>query len=228
VLYRYSLRQAIEDNYVKSVQYVAKADDLRDKGQKWQLIANRHNEKVNELKGLGILPITIIVAQKTRSCDAIAADFKDFLKDSQGLSDEQGEKPTVQFYEGKAGLLSTHEDIYLNKFGDEPVYMVYSRDLVGNLFTQKEGETMKMRRLSKGIKSKVVYTSEHDTKPSDETGDRLKIDFSKYPINTDIAIYGDQIKISIFGKRLSGISIKSKELATTLKSLINYIFDNQK
>ena len=89
VLYRYSLRQAIEDNYVKSVQYVAKADDLRDKSQKWQLIANRHNEKVNELKGLGILPITIIVAQKTRSCDAIATDFKEFLKESQGLSDEQ-------------------------------------------------------------------------------------------------------------------------------------------
>lgn len=89
VLYRYSLRQAIEDGYVKSIQYVAKADGLRDKTQKWQLIANKHNERVEEIKGLGILPITIVVAQKTRSCDTIAAEFKEFLKESQGLSDEQ-------------------------------------------------------------------------------------------------------------------------------------------
>lgn len=89
VLYRYSLRQAIENGYVKSVQYVAKADDLRDKSQKWQLVVNKHNERVDEIKGLGILPITIVVTQKTRSCDAIAAEFKEFLKKSQGLSDEQ-------------------------------------------------------------------------------------------------------------------------------------------
>ena len=89
VLYRYSLRQAIENGYVKSVQYVAKADDLRDKSQKWQLIANKHNERVDEIKGLGILPITIVVTQKTRLCDTIAAEFKEFLKESQGLSDEQ-------------------------------------------------------------------------------------------------------------------------------------------
>jgi hypothetical protein len=172
--------------------------------------------------------LELFVERQIHSLEENKKSLDIIIPQLKGMQREQGEKPTVQFYEGKAGLLSTHEDIYLNKFGDEPVYMVYSRDLVGNLFTQKEGETMKMRRLSKGIKSKVVYTSEHDTKPSDETGDRLKIDFSKYPINTDIAIYGDQIKISIFGKRLSGISIKSKELATTLKSLINYIFDNQK
>lgn len=89
VLYRYSLRQAIENSYVKSVQYIVKADGMRDKSQKWQLVVNKHNERVDEVKGLGILPITIVVAQKTRSCDSIAAEFKDFLKETQGLSDEQ-------------------------------------------------------------------------------------------------------------------------------------------
>jgi len=89
VLYRYSLRQAIEENYVKGVQYVAKADDLRDKNQKWQLIISKHNEKVDELKGLGILPITIVVAQKINTCNVIASEFKELLKEAEGLSDEQ-------------------------------------------------------------------------------------------------------------------------------------------
>lgn len=145
----------------------------------------------------------------------------------RGMQREGGEKPSVRFYEGKEGLLSTHEDIYANKFGDEPVYMVYPRGVVKDVFTEKENEILRNRRLSKNIKSKVVYTSETDTRPSDSTGERLKIDYKKYPVKADIAVYGDEIRISIFGKRLSGISIKSQELADTLKSLINYIFDTQ-
>lgn len=62
---------------------------MRDKSQKWQLVVNKHNERVDEVKGLGILPITIVVTQKTRLCDTIAAEFKEFLKETQGLSDEQ-------------------------------------------------------------------------------------------------------------------------------------------
>lgn len=146
----------------------------------------------------------------------------------KGLSREEGSKPLVRFYEGKEGLLGTHEDIYSHNFGNEPVYMVYSRDIVKNIFTQKESEMMKNRRLSKKIKSKAIYTSENEVILSDSTGDRIQIDYKKYPISTDIAIYGDEIRISIFGKKLSGISIKSIELASTLKSLINYIFDSKK
>jgi len=116
VLYRYSLRQAIEENYVKSVQYVAKADDLRDKNQKWQLIVNKHNEKVNEMKGLGILPITIVVAQQTRSCDLIVVEFKEFLKESQGLSEEQvNEKVLVAHSKSKENYRLSDIDNSENK-----------------------------------------------------------------------------------------------------------------
>lgn len=162
-----------------------------------------------------------LLEENKKSLDIIIPQLKSIQR-------EQGEKPMVQFYDGKEGLLSTHDDIYAKKFGDEPVYMIYSRDLIKDLFDKKEGDMMRERRLSKGIRSKVIYTSKFDTKPSDETGDRMKIDEGKYPLNTDIGIYGDQIKISIFGKRLSGISIRSQELADTLKSLINYIFDHDK
>lgn len=89
VIYRYSLRQAIEDNYVKSVQYIAKSDDIRDRDQKWQIIVNRHIERVEELKGIGILPITIVVTQKINACNLTAAEFKNFLKEVKGLSDEE-------------------------------------------------------------------------------------------------------------------------------------------
>lgn len=89
VIYRYSLKQAIEDGYVKSVQYVPKADSPRDDNQRWQVIYNKHQEKVDELKGINIRPITIVIAQKITSCNKIADGFKEFLRESEGLSDEQ-------------------------------------------------------------------------------------------------------------------------------------------
>jgi hypothetical protein len=63
--------------------------------------------------------------------------------------------------------------------------------------------------------------------PARENTERLKIDEQKYPLSSEISILGDLVKISIFGQKLSGISIRSRDLAQTLKSLIDYIFDQR-
>ncbi len=145
----------------------------------------------------------------------------------KGVSRGDGEKPAVQFFDGKEGVISSNQDIFATKLNNEPVYMIYSRDLVKGIFTDKEAQQMREKRISNGIKSKAIYTSQNDDKPSDETGDRIKIEGDRYPISSDITIYGDRVKIAILGKRLSSISIKSPEFAETLKSLIKYIFDHK-
>lgn len=140
---------------------------------------------------------------------------------------EQGEKPLVQFFEGKEGVISSSHNIFSKKIDDEPVYIVYSKDTVTDVFSEKEAKEMRELRISKGIKSKAIYTFKEGEKPSDETGDRMKINGDEYPIASDITIYGDQVRVAVFGKRLSGIFIKNRELADTLKSLIKYIFDHK-
>lgn len=139
----------------------------------------------------------------------------------------QGEKPLVQFFDGKEGVLSSNNDTFALKIDDELLYNIYSADLVAELLDPKEKAKLRENRISKGIKSKAIYTSASIERPSDETGDRMKIDSNKYPISTDISIYGDRVRIAILGKKPSGISIKSKELAETLKSLVKYIFDHK-
>ncbi|MDO8589864.1 MAG: helix-turn-helix domain-containing protein [bacterium] len=145
----------------------------------------------------------------------------------RGLQGERVGKPIVQFFDGKEGVLSSNDDTFVKKLDDEPVYMVYPLDLVKDLFTEKETTNMREERISRGIRSKSIYTSKIIDKPSDSTGERIKIDHEKYPITSDITIYGDRVKIAILGKRLSGISVKSQEFAETLKSLIKYIFDHK-
>lgn len=146
----------------------------------------------------------------------------------KGVQRESGEKPLVQFFDGKEGVISSSEDIFLKKIDEnEPAYMIYSKDSVKNAFTEKEAQTIREKRISKGIKSKAIYISSGEERPSDETGDRIRIDENKYPIMTDITIYGDKVKITLLRKKLSSISIKSSELAETLKSLVKYIFDHK-
>jgi len=162
-----------------------------------------------------------LLEESRKSLEVLIPELKSIHRGS-------GEKPVVRFLDSKEGIISSNDDIFAKKIANEPMYIVYSRDLVRDIFTDKESEKMRGRRISMGIKSKAIYTSKNDDRPSDETGDRLKIDGNKYPITSDVTVYGDQVTVAVFGKRLSAISIKSPELAETLKSLIKFIFDNKK
>ena len=89
VIYRYSLKQAIDDGWVKSVSYVVKENMPTKKEEQWQVIINSHNEIRERLRSKNILPISIVVTEKTSSCDALAKRFKTYLKSSCNLSDDE-------------------------------------------------------------------------------------------------------------------------------------------
>jgi type III restriction enzyme len=50
VVNRYSLRQAIEERFVKKVEYVAEMPETDNQDEKWQLIYNRHQDWKKRLK----------------------------------------------------------------------------------------------------------------------------------------------------------------------------------
>ena len=89
VIYRYSLKQAIDDGWVKNVSYIIKENMPTKKEDQWQVIINSHNEIKEKLSSKNILPISIVVTEKTSSCDALARRFKNYLKDNFKLSDDE-------------------------------------------------------------------------------------------------------------------------------------------
>lgn len=90
VIYRYSLKEAIEDGFVKDIEYIDKADMPTDADERWQIILDSHNKILQELEKLnGIKPITIIVTGEKRRADAQTKKFKDFLKKKRNMSDEE-------------------------------------------------------------------------------------------------------------------------------------------
>lgn len=90
VIYRYSLRNAIEQNFVKNIEYISKEDIPNDKNERWQVILNSHNQIAEKLRPtLGEKPITIIVTANTSRADSQAKSFKTFLQKQRGLSDDE-------------------------------------------------------------------------------------------------------------------------------------------
>jgi len=157
-----------------------------------------------------------------------AKKLKDIIPQIKSVQREGGEKPVVKYFEGKDGLVSLHEEFFLGQNEDSVSYLIYSKDLVDEIFTQQERDKYKNMRLRKNIKSKVLYTYRNGEIPSTVDGERVKIDADKYPILCDISISEDRVKIAILGKKLSGIFIKSREFAETFRSIFNVGFDEKK
>lgn len=61
VVYRYSLLDAIEEGYVKQVDYVSDMPPTETQEERWQIVWQRHEKWKKSLKTKGIRPLTIVV-----------------------------------------------------------------------------------------------------------------------------------------------------------------------
>lgn len=95
VISRYSLRQAIEDRFVKKVEYVAEMPETNNAEEKWQLIYNRHKDWKKKLKKYGIRPLCIIVTKGISDCKRVAAELQGFLQEWEGISAEDAENKVL-------------------------------------------------------------------------------------------------------------------------------------
>ncbi len=168
------------------------------------------------------------IEQRKIMLDEQAKKLKDIIPQIKSIQRESGEKPIVKYFEGREGLVSLHEEFFAGQPENTTSYLVYSRDLLDEIFTPQEKLRYKNMRLNKNIKSKVIYTYRKGDIPSTADGDRIKVDADKYPILCDISVCDDKIKIAILGKKLSGIFIKSKEFAETFRSIFNVAYDQIK
>jgi type III restriction enzyme len=81
VVHRYSLRQAIEEKFVKKIDYVDELPAAAENAEeKWQLIVNRHKEWKRKLKPRGIRPLTIVVTKAIADAERVAEELQKFLR----------------------------------------------------------------------------------------------------------------------------------------------------
>jgi type III restriction enzyme len=99
VFYRYSIRQAVEDRVVKSVDYVAK-DESIDTNEKFQKIYDNHDEFVKKYRL--IKPLTILITKDISKARTLREDLIDFLQKREKISRSAVEKKVL--------IVTSHKD----------------------------------------------------------------------------------------------------------------------
>lgn len=138
-------------------------------------------------------------------------------------------KPVVRYYEGKEGMRAIAEEFYITKH-KEDARMVYSYDLLLNYFSKEELNEMRQRRKLKGVKVKSIVNDDFNKLITD--AQVIRVPSKEKNITTDLAIFGDKIRIVTQKGNLVGIIIENKEISHTLKVLFDlawsYLRNQQK
>lgn len=103
VIYRYSLREATEQQYVKKVEYVSEMPQTNTPDEKWQLVLAHHEEIKRKLRPRRILPLTIVVTPSISRCNDVADELRAFLVD-QGLSPDTAQQRVLVIHSDSADL----------------------------------------------------------------------------------------------------------------------------
>lgn len=143
---------------------------------------------------------------------------RDIIPQIKGIMRQDGDLPIIEFQEGREAILNSAK-IHFPSDKETEVYLLYPRDKIEDLFTEKERRLARNIRITKHVKSKSIYTYDKGEYNPDNTGDRYKIDSKKYPIKVEIGIHDDNVHIHLLNDHIGSIYIRSKDIADTLKSL---------
>jgi len=117
VIVRYSLRQAIEDGFIKSIDYVVD-DSPGDQKEKWQKIYANHQEARRKYRRTK--PLTIIVTKDISACKDVTDELTVFLAETESISIQDAAKKVMRVHTPR----SVRED----------------REVAGNITRLRNGE----------------------------------------------------------------------------------------
>lgn len=99
VIYRYSLRQAVNDRMVKMVDYISKNDEAEDE-IKFQEIYDNHTANKNTYRK--VKPLTILVTKDITKAKNLASELSDFLQNKEHITAKECEKKVL--------IVTSHSD----------------------------------------------------------------------------------------------------------------------
>ncbi|NTW13456.1 MAG: hypothetical protein HGA31_00300 [Candidatus Moranbacteria bacterium] len=150
-------------------------------------------------------------------------DLKKLLPQLQSMNNKDAGRPVVRYYEGREGILTMIEEFTMSAC--DVVNMAYCVDSIEKVFPKEVREKSRAKRIAKGIMTKVIYTYTNGVLESTADGQRRKVPFDRFPIKSDIAVYGDKVRIASLGDRLTGVVIEDKDIADSFKAILDLAWE---
>lgn len=145
--------------------------------------------------------------------------LKETLGKLKSVFEYSGERPRVRFFEGKEGLKMMQNDFLKTK--DKKIEIMYHRDIIEKIFSEDERKLYYQQRINKKIYARSLYTGKKGKSEASLLTTRFWLPEEKFPISSDITIYGDKIAFVAFEGKPIGIIIESKTITNTLRAIFN-------
>lgn len=121
VIYRYSLRQAVEDKIIKMIDYVSKDDSTND-NERFQKILDNH--KSNKSCYPLIKPLTILITKDIMGAKRLTEDFKKFLIETECLAKDDIDKKVITVTSHKDNKLDVLKLPFVDDKNDPTEFIV--------------------------------------------------------------------------------------------------------
>jgi HTH-type transcriptional regulator, sugar sensing transcriptional regulator len=165
-----------------------------------------------------------ILEEQERDMKRKSEELKKLIPQLQSINNKKSDRPVVRYYDGKEGVKTLFTEFLRGEQGSE-AYMAYSVDAIDRYFQDEEIVSFRNMRISKGVKTKSVYTYKNGSRESTSESQRRKIPADKFPISCDIAVYKGKIRFVSLGDHLSGIAIEDKDIALSLRSIFELAWE---
>jgi len=93
VISRFSIREAINQKFVKDIEYLSK-DESKTKPEKWKAILSNH-KKIKKTYTKAKKHITIVVTNSIAEVNKLVQYVREFLEKYEGISSEEAEKKVI-------------------------------------------------------------------------------------------------------------------------------------
>lgn len=170
-----------------------------------------------------------IVENNRRILSERETALKSTLPQLENIFSSAGERPRVRIFDGLEGLKTVQDEFLKTK--DALVESAASLDEVLKIFPAHP-EDYTPRRVKRGIKSKLIYTTSRGAFLKDSDIEMLResryVPPEKFPFSCDVAIYGNTVALSVLRERPFAIVIENKEAANSVRALFYLAWEEAK
>lgn len=169
--------------------------------------------------------IEFIIEREKSELDLKKEEFQKLLPELMSMFNVSDQKPQVRFFEGKEGLMKIQNEFLKNK-SKESISLSSADDVMEIFPSHPKNYTP--RRVQKGIKSRLIYTSNKGPFMKSDPTLLREVRFispEKLPFHLDLAVYDDVVAVANLKGNISGVIMKNQSTADSFRNLLNFIWN---
>lgn len=160
--------------------------------------------------------------------------LKEKIPELKSISNRISDKTRVKYFEGLEGIRAVQLEFIETLNNGDTIYTFLPFDNWQESYLKEKGLLTGEKRLAKGIKMQVIYTSkagrqhDYEKRGKEILRDSIYVPHEKYPFEGGMNIYNNKIFMVDYKGKTGGLVIENKILADTLSTFFRILWSSLK